>query len=60
MQGGVSKEAYLGEYLQLCFVGKMKGIMTPLRQSFDVFDEITIGEGERELSENCARLRAFI
>jgi hypothetical protein len=57
---GVPKEAYLGEYLQMCFVAKMKGVLSPLRQSFDIFDEITLGESEKELKANCLRLRAFI
>lgn len=58
--GGVAKEAYLGEYLQLCFVAKMKTVLRPLRQSCDYFDEVTLGESEKELKENCLRLRAFI
>lgn len=58
--GGVAKEAYLGEYLQMCFVAKMKTVLSPVRQSSDFFDEITLGEGEKEIKANCLRLRAFI
>ena len=38
----------------------MKGVLSPLRQSCDFFDEVTLGESEKELKENCLRLRAFI
>lgn len=57
---GHGKEAYMGEYLSMCFVGRIEAAFNPIRQYFDVFDEIVLGKSEREINENCIRLRAFI
>ena len=44
----------------MCFVGKINAVFNPLRQYFDIFDEVKFTKGEWEVQDNCDRLRVFI
>lgn len=60
MIGGTPKPVYLGEYVNLCVMARVKGLMQPVRLFFDIFDKVCLNAEEREQQANCLRLRQLV